>query len=295
MTIALREIEYFLEIHKRGSITAAARALGVTQPSLTVAVQRLEKHFGTTLFLRSRRGVALTVTGRALAADAEEIVATLARTVKRIAGLEGDEVGRFSIGCHESLGAYFLPGFLSGFLDAHRGITITLRNESSAAVRDDVVLRELDFGIVVNPVTHPDLVLVPLFGDAMDFFAARKPARDLASAHERIRKGPLVHAGRVTESRSLIDGLERDGVVAQNLISCGDFELVKALVLADVGVGILPRRVAAYGQEGKLVRLHPRLPFFEDRIFLVYRGDLHKTRAAMTLKDALVSFGKKLR
>ena len=60
-----------------------------------------------------------------------------------------------------------------------------------------------------------------------------------------------------------------------------------------LGVGLLPRRVAAHGQPG-LVRLHPDLPCIPDRVFLLYRHDLHRTRAAMTLKDALVAHGRAL-
>jgi DNA-binding transcriptional LysR family regulator len=78
------------------------------------------------------------------------------------------------------------------------------------------------------------------------------------------------------------------------MLSCGDLELVKSLALAGIGVALLPRRVAAYAQEGRLVRLHPELPVIPDVISLVYRADMHRTRAAMRLKDALVAYGKRL-
>jgi len=65
-------------------------------------------------------------------------------------------------------------------------------------------------------------------------------------------------------------------------------------MLAGVGVALLPRRVAAYGQKGKLRRLHPSMPFFPDTIFLAFRADMHRTRAATRLKDALVAHGKRL-
>jgi len=52
--------------------------------------------------------------------------------------------------------------------------------------------------------------------------------------------------------------------------------------------------VATYEQEGRLVRLHPDLPFIPDVICLLYRADMHRTRAAMRLKDALVAHGKRL-
>ena len=302
MTMELTQLRYFVEVKSRGSITAAARALGVSQPSLTVAIQRLEKELGTTLLLRGRGGVTLTVTGRALAYDAEEVFAVLDRVEHRINGLEEDEVGRFVIGCHESLGAYFLPPFMRDFLAAAPHIEPALFNGSSAMVRDAVVARDVDFGIVVNPSPHPDLVLVDLFGDAVDFFVAapakrnaKSGARSLREAEERVQRGPLIHAGRVSESQELLRALESKGVVPDRLLSCGDFELVKALTVAGVGVGVLPRRVALYGQDGHIVRLHPEMPHVEDKIFMVYRADMHKTRAALRLKQALVDHGRSLR
>ncbi len=285
----------FQEVARRGSITAAARALGVSQPTLTVAMQRLERELGTTLLLRGRAGVTVTDTGRALAREAEEILAVVARAEQRIRGLEEDERGRFVVGCHESLGAYFLPAFMRGFLREAPGIDLVLWNGASAAVRDAVVARDVHFGLVVNPSPHPDLVLREMFEDAVDFFSAEPTARTLALAHDRVRKGPLVHAARVGESRTLIATLEAQGVVCPRTLACGDFELVKSLVLEGLGVGVLPRRVAAYGAGDRLARVHPQLPNFPDTIHLVFRADLPRTGGARRVKDALTAQGRALR
>jgi DNA-binding transcriptional LysR family regulator len=296
MALDLNDLRYFLEVRAKGSLTKAARSLGVSQPSLTAAMQRLERHFGTTLLLRDHTGVETTVTGKALAKDAEEVFGILRRAEQRVSGLEADESGRFSIGCHESLAAYFLPEFLRGFFESHPTIELSVTNDASSSVRDCVIERAVDFGIVVNPRPHADLVLVELFEDAVDFFVrphgGKSPARTLDDAHARIAAGPLVHAARVTESQALLRRLEQEGCVADRLLACGDFEVVKSIVRAGVGVGVLPRRVAGYGHVGELVRLHPRLPFFADKVFLVYRSDLHRTKAAMTLKDALTAHGR---
>lgn len=297
MALELNDLRYFLEVRQKGSLTSAAKALGITQPSLTAAMQRLEKHYGTTLLLRDRTGVRLTVTGRALAHDATEVFEVLSRAERRVLGLEDQEAGRFVIGSHESLAAYFLPDLLRRFFGEHPTIEIAIFNASSAAVADAVVDRAVDFGLVVNPKPHPDLVLIELFDDAVDFFALSSSPRSdsLDDALARIEEGPLVHAARVSESQQLMARLEALGATPRRVIACGDFELVKSIALAGVGVSVLPRRVAAYGHPGKLVRVHPELPCFEDRIHLVYRGDMHKTKAALAVKDALAAQGKRMR
>lgn len=292
----LAHLRCFQSIAHCGSLTAAARALKVSQPTLTVAVKNLEEQLGTTLLHRSREGVKLTSTGHDLLGQAEQIFALVDRVQHRIGDLETDEIGSFIIGCHESLGAYFLPAFMRGFLEASPRIEVTLWNGTSAQVQEAIVARRVEFGLVVNPRPHPDLVLVELFRDAMDVIVAASTTGDgtLASAHARLRAGPLIIAGRVGQCTELVDRLAALGLLPTRVLSCGDLELVKSLAMEGVGVGLLPRRVADYGQPGRLVRLHPELPFIPDVICLVYRADLHRTRAAIQLKDALAAHGRRL-
>lgn len=302
--VELVQLRYFIAITESGSITGAARTLSVSQPTITVAIQRLEEELRTTLFLRGRAGVVLTRTGEELLDHARDVFGALGRAEQRIAGLEQELVGNFVIGCHESLGAYFLPGFLPEFLRTAPTIEISLWNGTSAAVTEAVLERKVDFGLVVNPRPHASLVVTELFDDAMDLFveASIVPRNDVhgpegcfARAVEMLQKGPLIFAGRVSQCQDLIDRLGVQHMLPVRRLSCGDLELVKSLGLAGVGVCMLPRRVAAYGHEDKLVRLHPSLPFFPDIISLVYRADRHHTRGGLFLKDAIVNYGRKLR
>ena len=291
----LTHLRYFQTVAECGSLTAAAKRLKVSQPTLTVAMKNLEERLGTTLLLRSRSGVSLTTTGKELLGHVGEVLTLLERAEQKIMGLETEEVGSFVIGCHESLGAYFLPDFMLGFLETAPRIEVTLWNGSSADVTDAVVGRTVDFGIIVNPIPHPELVLLELFKDAMDFFVASSSRQsDLEAAHARLRAGPLVFAGRVQQCQDLLGRLAAEALLPTRMLSCGDLELVKSFALAGLGVALLPRRVAAYGQPGKLRRLHASLPFFPDTIYLAFRADMHRTRAATRLKDALLAHGRKL-
>ena len=306
----LAHLRYFREVARLGSMTAAARALGLSQPTLSVAVRQLEDELGAALLQRHRGGASLTAAGAELLRHVDEVFNLLDRAAAAIAGLERDLVGHFVLGCHESLGAYFLPRLLPGVLRDAPKINLSLRNASSAEVLGAVVEREVHFGIVVNPTPHPDLVMLPLFGDAVDFFvrgggppgplgaAQYGPegcaTRELAAAHALLHVGPLIFAGRVQQCGELLGKLADQGAAPQRLLSCGDFELVKSLALAGVGVAILPRRIAAYGHEGALRRLHPELPLFPDEIVLVYRGDLPKTRAAAFLKEAITRASREM-
>jgi DNA-binding transcriptional LysR family regulator len=293
----LEHLRYVQTVARCGSLSAAARMLHVSQPGLTAVIKQLEESFGTKLLVRLRTGVSLTSTGQELLRFANESLTQLEEVEHRIRGLECDDVGSFVIGCHESLGAYFLPHWMTRFLESNPRIQLSLSNAPSRAVLDATVERAVHFGLVVNPEPHPDLVQMKLFRDAVDLFVLAEgapPQGDLAAATERLCRGPLVFAGRILQSQQIVERLAAMDALSSRLLPCGDLELVKSFALAGLGVAVLPRRVARYCQDGRLRRLHPALPFIADEIHLVFRGDAHRTRAFVTTKDAIVAHGREL-
>ena len=277
-------------------MSAAARQLRVSQPTLTVAIQNLEQELATTLLLRTSKGVTLTSSGATLLECIGEMFTLVERTKERIVGLETDDVGEFVLGCHESLGAYFLPRFMRSFLEKAPKIELSLSNGTSSAVREAVLERRVHFGLIVNPPPHPDLVLVDLFKDGVTAFVSSEEPECITveDAFRRLAKGPLIFAGRIPQCQDLISRFAAEARLPDRMLDCGDLELVKSLALGGIGVALLPRRVALYGHDAKLRELHDKFAEFPDTIFLIYRGDLHRTRAALKLKDALVSYGRSL-
>ncbi|RYE85097.1 MAG: hypothetical protein EOO75_17330, partial [Myxococcales bacterium] len=179
----------------------------------------------------------------------------------------------------------------------------SLWNGPSAAVQQAVLDRHVHFGLVVNPVPQPDLVLMDLFHDEVTLFVASDlepgPPRPVEGAGpddealHRLAAGPLIFAGRVPQCQRLIEELAALRLLPHRLLPCGDFELVKSLSLAGLGVGMMPARVAAYHTDRRLRRLRgvPRVP---DTIRLVFRADIHRTRAVTLLKDSLLAYGRGL-
>jgi molybdate transport repressor ModE-like protein len=291
----LSHLRYMLAVARHGSLSAAARALSLSQPTLTGALKTLEEELRTTLVLRGRDGVTLTEAGTTLVRHAQTILAQMDALENEIRGVEHEDSGRFVLGCHEPLGEYFLPSFMARFVAAAPRIELSLWNGPSSAVREAVLAREVHFGLVVNPEEHPELVLVRLFDDAVDFFVAgREPVVDSHDAAlARISQGPVILAGRVKQSHALL-GLLTGLPAPPRVLTCGDLGLTRALTGAGLGVGLLPRRVAQCDPSAGLRRLHPALPSVPDSIQLLFRGDLHRTRAARQLKDALVQHGRGL-
>jgi DNA-binding transcriptional LysR family regulator len=293
-------LRYFLAVAEHGGLTAGARALGMSQPALTAAMKELERELGTTLFVRTSRGVTLTRTGETLLVHARGIVRAAGEVQSAIDDLEHEPRGRFVLGCHESLAAYFLPGFLPRFFREHPAIEVALWNGNSKNVLEAVVDRRIEVGIVVNPSPHPDCVIVPMFTDRVGLIASAALRDSVASEPlALLDRVPLVYVPVLSQVQWILARLpsvRHDGTDAvRRHLTCSSMELVKSLVIDGAGVGILPRRVAAHGlPAGTLVDLAPEAPAFDDRIALVRRVDLHETRAARLLLDALKAHGRAL-
>ena len=292
----ITQLRYFKRVAEVGNVTRAGRDLGISQPSLSIAIKKLESELSTVLFHRDRKGVVPTATGLELLEYARRILDLVREAEQSVRGLEADDVGQLRIGCPDVLGAYFLPAFLRQFIAERPGIELTFWNGPSPAVHQAVLTREVEFGIAVNPLSHPDLVMLDLFDDATDVMVpSSRVASSWCEAESTLRTGPLSYAANLPQSQSLLEELGSRDLLPARRLPCGDLEMVKSLLLGDVGVAILPRRVAGYAQPGRLSRLHPDCPFIADSIRLIYRGDLHRTRAAMKVKDALVAHGASLR
>jgi DNA-binding transcriptional LysR family regulator len=293
-SMELSQLHYFRTIARSGSLSGAARQLGVSQPTLSIALRRLEEALGSSLFHRGRDGVRLTQTGQALLGHAEHILLSVEVATQAVRGLETEEVGRFVIGCPDTLGAFFLPGLLTRLFRQMPRLELSLWNGVSREVERAVLERQADFGLVSRMLPHPELVRVELFEDVTQLFALGPAARTLQQAKERMRQAPLLYVERLPTTPEMLRRLGEMGALPERRLPCGTAELVKNMALAGVGVAILPARAAAYGHPGALVPVHRSLPSVPDTVSLIYRADLHRTRACLRLKEELVAHGRAL-
>src|SRR5262245_58539155 len=117
----VQPLRFFKVVARERSISRAARVLSVGQSTVSETIKRLEDELGTPLLLRQRNGVLLTEAGALLLERAEAVLDLVERTASEIQDLRTEPRGKLVFACHDSLGSYFLPSFLSSFLPQHDG------------------------------------------------------------------------------------------------------------------------------------------------------------------------------
>jgi LysR family transcriptional regulator, cell division regulator len=278
------EIRYFLEIADAGNFSRAAERLGVSQPALSQSVRKLEKSFGNALFVRTRAGVQLTRTGQALFTRGKRLVLEWEDLIDE-ASRDRDELrGNYRLGCHPSVGLYTLPRVLPELLTRHPKLRFALVHDLSRRITEKVIGFELDFGIVINPVRHPDLVIRKLGTDTVGLWKKKD-----ASKNTELPEGVLICDPELIQTQNLLKEFQKAGIKFSRQIDCSNLEVIASLVAAGCGVGLLPARVATRIHEYALEVANAKYPVFQDQVCLIYRSDSLSSQAAKLLARSLAA------
>jgi DNA-binding transcriptional LysR family regulator len=237
---------------------AAVERLGLTQPSMTVALRRLEEQMKTSLFERNRKGVRLTRAGEKLAARAREFLREWETLFQEVRDEELKVRGVYRLGCHPSVAQYSLPKFLKGFMSDESELEIQLQHDLSRKITERVISKECDWGIVVNPVAHPDLVIKELAKDEVTLWKARHGANE----------DVLILEPELKQTEEILRKMKKYSF--RRKIESSNLDVIRSLVEGGAGVGILPERVIGL-QNKDVARWSKDAPIFQDRICLIYR------------------------
>ena len=281
----LKQLAYFAAAAERSSVTAAARALHVSQPSISTAIAHLERVLGAQLFLRRHaQGLALTPAGRRLFAEARRLLAH-AEELGLSARSEGERLrGELHLGYFMTFAPYYLPGLLLRFGRCHPEVAVKLHEGDIESLRRGLVLGAFEIALLYDLALGPELICQPL--------AALKPYVLLPRDHALARRRHVSLRALAAEPFILLDlphsrEYFRAIFLAYGLepavrYSTPSLEMVRGLVARGHGVGLLnirPEGDRAYDGAPLACR-----PLAEDspplRVVLAQPAQARPTRAA---------------
>lgn len=285
MDISGDDLEVFLAVAMAGSVTGGASRLGLTQPAVTRALQKLERELQADLFIRSRTGVVLTRAGKHLSASAKRLLAGF-EDVRSLLKEESEELhGTYSIGVHADLAGHTLPKFVARLLSENPNLELRLEHDLSREITRKVASLELDFGIVVNPLRYPDLTINKLYNDEVGFWVWKGSKWGNCTEREGT---PIICNTDLTQTTVLIKQIRRKKLYPEpRLIHTTSLRLICDLTASGAGVGIMPGTSAMLYHKKQLRSLKDH-PVHKDTICLVYRRDLLKGTAGHVIKEAIM-------
>ena len=242
---SLRQVEYLLAAAEHGSINDAAGALGVAQPTVSMAIAKLEDQLGVQLLLRHHaHGVSLTAAGERLLAEARQLLRQ-ASDLQNHAAEAGERVeGALGIGAYLTLAPMFMPALISAFRTAHPGVDIVLHEGTEEQLVEGLRRGRFELAFIYAVDLPADLRFEKLasFPPYVLLPEGHRLARQKTVALASLEDEPFILLD-VTPSRSYFTGLLKDqGIEPKVAFSSPSLELVRGLVGCGAGYSLLVTR-----------------------------------------------------
>lgn len=273
------ELTYFLEIAATQNISRASERLGITQPSLSLAIKRLEAQVGVELLLRSKTGVTLTRAGQRFSVKARVLLEQWQAVLQAIKREESEIAGSYRVGAHVSVACGYVAKALPSLLSEHPHLELTMHHDLSRRITEKVINFELDFGVVVNPVDHPDLVIRKLYEDEVTFYQAPQAQLDPNNLL-------LCYDSDLLQGRWLLKIAKEAGITFRRSFTSSSLELIAQVVSSQPAVAILPGLVALSAPRPLEIASFGVAPFIDSHA-LIYRADSQSSFASKQLARAL--------
>ncbi|TNJ67873.1 LysR family transcriptional regulator [Paenibacillus hemerocallicola] len=251
---------------KTGSLTQAAKALFLTQPSVSHAIKQLEDRLGITLFYRNSKGVALTHEGAILYSYIEQSQILISRAEEKMASLKNLESGELRIGGSDSLFKHYLLPYLEGFLQKHPGIRLHLNHGTTPEIIAFLKEGRIDLGVVRMPIVDSQLKVTESIQLQDCFVAGPRFAelKNMVLSFDMLLQYPIILFSRNSRARMAITELfESYGYKLKPEIEVGSVDLLIEFARKGLGISYVTREfVSKELEEGSLfeIQLDVQLP-----------------------------------
>lgn len=281
----------FYYIASQGGVTRAAKAQGVTQPSVSASLQRLEKALGQTLVQRGQREFELTAAGQVLFSEVEKMFDASLRAEEKLKALHSGLVGTVKVQVVTGARSDLFDEILRLMHQRHPSVVLDLQIASSHTILNNVASGIVPFGVCLmqRPVSRLTchLLLRARYGV---FCGAEHPlfGRTDVSLNE-LRDMPLISFSCDAEGRApepMIALRDSTGLGHNISGTSGDFAEVCRMITAGLGIGVLPvHAVARDVQDETLWQLDLPGPELQADLYFVADPARHFTQAEQTFLD----------
>ena len=270
-SLILDQLKAFVEVVERGSFTAAARELNLTQPAVTHQVQELERRFQVALVERFGKRAYLTEAGEKLIEHARNLLEEDSRTQVMMRRFGDGWLGRVRVGTSMTVLMYLLPPVLRQLKTDHPQLEINLKAGFTTTTLQMLKTNALDLGLCALPIEDPAFETVPLFKDEL---VAILPA---ALGHVPktvtpvfLSRCPLILGSENSALRRMItDWLALAGPPPRPLMEFDNVEAMKSVVAVGLGASVVPSLSLGAGHVAANMLVRPLSPRASRQVGLV--------------------------
>ncbi len=238
-------LEAFLEVARLGSMRSAARSLHLGQPALSARIVALEDELGARVFERTKRGVRLTLAGRALVPHAERALEAIDAGRSAVSQVEQGDDGELVIAAASAINASVVPELVARFRRYHPGVHLYVHTGSADRIIELVAFGSAQVGLIreAAPMRDPRLRVTPLYDEQLVLTA--RPEHPFVAEGPipmtRLADATLIFYDRASDDYELSQSILKEaGVKPYGVIEVDSVDTAQRLVARGLGVALLP-------------------------------------------------------
>lgn len=297
--MTLTELRYIVALYETGHFRKAAEQCHVSQPTLSVAVKKLEEELGVDLFERTRHRVMATPIGERIVEQARTVLQE-SRNLIALAEQGKDPLGSvLSVGAIYTVGPYLFPRLVTRLHEMAPQMPLYIEESYTASLRNKLSGGELDVIIVALPFTEPEVVTQEVYREPFVVLlpeghplTERKQVDTAELAGYRVLMMGEGHCFR-DQVLEACEGLQQAISERQSrgeaVLEGSSLETLKHMVASGLGITVLPEsaaNLAQYGDRALAIR-HFVAPVPERTIALAWRVSFPRHQALDLVRDAL--------
>ncbi len=260
MNVNLEYYKIFYYVTKCGSFTAAAEELCISQPAVSQAIKLLENNLGSSLYIRTQKGVKLTPEGEVLFSYISRGYDTMMLGETKFKKMIDLETGEIRIGASDMTLQFYLLKFLEEFHMKYPNIKVTVTNGPTPETLEYLYEGKIDFGVVSAPFQAKPEVHIKEVQSIKDVFVGGKgfkALQDKELEYKDLEQLPIICLEKNTSTRAYMDEyLKENGVVLEPEFELATSDIIVQFTLRNLGIGSVVRNFAEkYIGSGELFEL----------------------------------------
>jgi len=294
----LSELRYLVALAQERHFGRAATACFVSQPTLSVAIRRLEDELGVTLFERGRHEVQVTPVGERVVEQAQRALEAV-ESVRRVAEAEGDQLtGPLRIGAIYTVGPYLFPDIISNLRERAPRIPLIIEESYTTVLSEKLKRGELDVIIICLPFEEPNILTLPVYEEPfVVLLPAAHPltARDSLSPRHLAQEPVLLlgtgHCFRDQVIQACPECIPRRSEHALYTGEGGSLETIRHMVASGMGLSVFPCTAAGADRYSQRLLAIRRFAPPEPRrqVALAWRVSFPRPRVIDVLQQVITS------
>jgi LysR family hydrogen peroxide-inducible transcriptional activator len=294
--MTLTELRYIVAVARERHFGRAAQGCFVSQPTLSIAIKKLEDELGITLFERGGPEVTVTEIGERVVEQAQRVLEE-ADTIKRLAGEHQNElVGPLKLGVIFTIGPYLLPRLIPALRELAPDMPLIIEENYTARLSEMLKRGEVDAIIVADPFDEPGTVSWPLYDEP---FVVATPKGHPWEKLDEIQPGQLARESvllltqgncfrdQVLEACSDLSSRQLHSHGLAGMLQGTSLNTIRHMVASGIGITVMPATSVSQADE-PLLSIRPfASPVPHRRVLLVTRKQFFRRKAIDTLQQAV--------